>query len=549
MEGPHPASMAGPQTASTPTGPAAEGARGRRGDVIVGAAVVVASLAWFLWRISRPFPWEDEGATFIVMSRSWPQFLTVWHGADAPLFPYYLLTRLWLGLLHLILGTPLSMGPIRSLSAVAAALAVGCVYAVSARWRGRWAGLLAALVFAFFPGVSRYAQEARPYALLMFGTTLSWLAWDVWRARARDAAARGGWARGIGYSVVLAGTSLVHLFGLFQWPAQLVSTWLVEGGAGQDRRARWRMSLRAAMFMVLALLLAAYPVAVAASRGKGGWGPLPVTIPTVLRELVTVVFYTTHVPAWALAVLVVLGLAGLSDLLPVGGSPAASERRAFALVVVIWFAIPFVLGVLAGLAIKPALMQTRYWMPLAPPLAILTAMGLLRLAELATGALRRGGSAARGGVLPIVSFVLAVVVLAPLMWSDNLSTRGPGGHGRNPTGVLKVVQQTRATYPGTPVCILPYTIDASFAPVTPDFVAQNPLLRLHSGSATVWPVAQSRAAVATSLQHAPRVLVIFGGHSAHTDPAPSVLVSLGYRTVWRKSSWSGYSVLLLQKSS
>ena len=184
-------------------------------------------------------------------------------------------------------------------------------------------------------------------------------------------------------------------------------------------------------------------------------GPLPVTVTTVFRELTTVVYYTTHVPAWALLILVVLGLLGLSEWVPRGRRRAdlGRERQVFTLVLLVWFAIPFTLGVLAALAIKPALMQTRYWMPLAPPLAILTAMGLIRLAELALGAVvgwrrtpRSGGRVGAG----ILSFVLAASLLVPTMWADNLSARSLGGHGRNPTGVLKVVQQTRDEVPRDP---------------------------------------------------------------------------------------------------
>ena len=160
---------------------------------------LVAALAIFLWRIGAPMAWTDEGVTYVTLQRSWSHLLLLWQGSDAPLLPYYVLAKAWTDTL-VAFGLPYSIELIRSFSAVLAAVAAVLVYLLVARHGGRATGLVAAAVFIAMPGVNRYAQEARPYALLMAASALAWWAFDRWNS-ADDPTATHTGLRRLGWGV------------------------------------------------------------------------------------------------------------------------------------------------------------------------------------------------------------------------------------------------------------------------------------------------------------------------------------------------------------
>ena len=66
-----------------------------------------------------------------------------------------------------------SIDAMRSLSVLAMAGAAACVTLAGRKLAGTGPGLLAGLVFALMPSVSRFAQEARSYALEVLVATLA----------------------------------------------------------------------------------------------------------------------------------------------------------------------------------------------------------------------------------------------------------------------------------------------------------------------------------------------------------------------------------------
>jgi mannosyltransferase len=82
--------------------------------------------------------------------------------------------------------------------------AAGVVALIGRRLGGGAAGLASGLVFALIPSVSRYAQEARPYAFAMFFAALATLTF----LRAME---RPNWSRWAIYAVVLAATGASNL--------------------------------------------------------------------------------------------------------------------------------------------------------------------------------------------------------------------------------------------------------------------------------------------------------------------------------------------------
>jgi mannosyltransferase len=131
--------------------------------------------------LTRPALWTDELATWGMAGSGWSQMWSVLRWVDAVLAPYYALVHAWTQLAgdsDLALRLP-------SLAAMVGA--AGLVGSLGARLAGPRVGLLAGLVFVALPSSSRFAQEARPYALTalvaVVATYLLVLAWrrpTVW---------------------------------------------------------------------------------------------------------------------------------------------------------------------------------------------------------------------------------------------------------------------------------------------------------------------------------------------------------------------------------
>jgi mannosyltransferase len=192
-----------PITARTPApdAPAAERAASRRRPVaayLTWGAPVVVSAALGLYEIGGPQLWRDELASWSAASRSLPQLWAMLHNIDAVLGIYYFGLHLWMT----VFGQSATAMRLPSVIAMAAAAAV--VALIGRRLGGGAAGLAAGLVFALIPGVSRYAQEARPYAFATLFAALATL--QFLRAMERPT-----WTRWIIYSVLLGAAGAANL--------------------------------------------------------------------------------------------------------------------------------------------------------------------------------------------------------------------------------------------------------------------------------------------------------------------------------------------------
>lgn len=120
-----------------------------------------------LVRLSWSSLWADELATWGFVATAWDRAVPVLGDIDAVIAPYYLLMYGWAE----VFGT--SEFALRLPSALAMTGAAGLTAALGTRLAGPRTGLLAGLVFAVIPTTSRYAQEARPYALAVFAAVLA----------------------------------------------------------------------------------------------------------------------------------------------------------------------------------------------------------------------------------------------------------------------------------------------------------------------------------------------------------------------------------------
>ena len=204
-----------------------------------------------LYRIGVPSFTRDEGATLLAVHRSYPEMLRMLGNVDVVHTAYYSLiwvvTRL-AGSGEVALRLP---------SAVAMAVAAGGVTLLGQRLASGRAGLAAGLVFAAFPSVSYFAEDAREYAIVAALATVS--AYLLVRAlqaavpatagsAATAAHPRYGWL--VGYAAVLALLGLANILSLLIIAAHAVTiaVWRrFYGGPGRPFVLRWLIGVAVAL--------------------------------------------------------------------------------------------------------------------------------------------------------------------------------------------------------------------------------------------------------------------------------------------------------------
>ena len=165
---------------------------------VTWAVPVVATAAAGLFEVGGPQLWRDELASWSAASRTLPQLWAMLHNIDAVLGIYYLGLHLWMA----VFGQ--SATAMRLPSVIAMAAAAAMVALIGQRLGGRLAGLASGLIFAVIPSVTRFAQEARPYAFAMFFAALATLLF----LRAME---QPRWSRWAVYAVALAAAGAANL--------------------------------------------------------------------------------------------------------------------------------------------------------------------------------------------------------------------------------------------------------------------------------------------------------------------------------------------------
>jgi mannosyltransferase len=130
--------------------------------LLVAVPTAIGAIANLLW-IGRQSLWQDEGVTAQVVTTTWPGFwndITTAYGGG--MTGYFLLLRMW----------PFHDDEqgLRSLSALFMIASVPLVFWIGKELGGRAAGWWAASIFALWPFIVSYGQEARPYGLLVLIT-------------------------------------------------------------------------------------------------------------------------------------------------------------------------------------------------------------------------------------------------------------------------------------------------------------------------------------------------------------------------------------------
>ncbi|MFD8482529.1 glycosyltransferase family 39 protein [Kitasatospora sp. NPDC059673] len=161
----------------------------------------------------RPLLWADELATWNAVDRSPREILHLLQNVDAVIGVYYLLIHFWTE----AFGHSLMV--IRMPSVLAMAGAAAFVTLIGRKLFNTTTGLVAGLLFALIPSVSRYGQEVRGYAfVVMFAAAATFL---LLRALEKPGVLR--WAL---YAFTVIGAGAFHMISLvFLVPHALVAGW------------------------------------------------------------------------------------------------------------------------------------------------------------------------------------------------------------------------------------------------------------------------------------------------------------------------------------
>ena len=185
--------------------------------------------------------WNDEYATWDASTRSFGDLLKLLDNVDAVVAPFYVFMHGWIALSGDITTS------MRVPSAVALACTAGLIALIGRRLFDPSVGFTAGLLFAGIPMVSRYSQEARPYAFAIAGATLATLL--LLRATEDPS-----WRRWGFYGGCLVFAGLMHIVTLTVLVAHAVLIWRVFRAGHDFRLLRWIAAVAAAIACALPLV-------------------------------------------------------------------------------------------------------------------------------------------------------------------------------------------------------------------------------------------------------------------------------------------------------
>jgi mannosyltransferase len=315
---------------------------------------VLVTLCVSGYRAGRRQLWEDEYSTWHASTMTLSQLRFLVSHVDLVIEPYYLFMHYWI----IVFGD--SPAALRAPSVIAMSLSAGLLMLIGRRLFDTGTGVIAGVLFAAVPGISRYAQEARPYALAVFFATLATLL--LLRALERPT-----WLRWLLYAVSMIAVGGTHIVALTVLAAHAIAVgWL----AVRDvRDARWRRPWRAigrrwwfAGAVALVVLVIA-PFARAAHRESYAVAWITVTKAS-LRSFPADLFGSQPIAEVTIALAVI---AAIILLLPGGDRHAPVLLGAWALVPA---------GVLLATVPQLHLFFYRYLLFIVPAWVLLAARGL-----------------------------------------------------------------------------------------------------------------------------------------------------------------------------
>ena len=249
----------------------------------------LATLFLGCYQVDNAVLWRDELWSWSFAAKPAGQLISTAGGSNPAGVPYYLLLHYWIS----VFGD--SVAAMRMLSVLAMTIAAALVTLAGRRLAGARAGLLAGLVFALVPSVSRFAQEVRFYAPEMLAASLATLL----LLRALDEPLPRRWAV---YALSLAAVGYLDIVALSLLAGHAAAVAL----RWQATRNNRLLLFAAAAAAGLAACLPLAAVSWGKSAGQVGWIPRPGFDMYVLSFFARNLYYSTSVAAGVL-VLALLG--------------------------------------------------------------------------------------------------------------------------------------------------------------------------------------------------------------------------------------------------
>jgi len=368
--------------------------------------------------LARPSPWRDEVATIDAVRRSPAGILSLTSHVDAVHAAYYLLAH---GVADLDPG-PVRVLDGRLVSLVAMAVAAGGTVVLGRRTDRTLAGVLAGVFVALSPLASRYAAEARPFALataLAVVATLALLAALDFPGGRRAALFRWGL-----YGLALAALGAVEVLALLLVAVHLLVVLTRPSMRPNGKETGWRGALPGWLLAGAGAAVVLAPLVVVVVRQRGQINALGTPSPVALaafggRAVGSVVGVAV------LAVVAAVVLVRAVSALRAGRGRSAVDRatppswraplRARMLSVAGWL-VPVTWGV--GLPVllwvvsqADPLFRERYVLFTLPGIALLVGRVLARV--------------------PVAIAWVALLAVAGAGLPTQAAIRGPGGHGED----------------------------------------------------------------------------------------------------------------------
>jgi mannosyltransferase len=302
--------------------------------------------------------------------------------------------------MHFWLEVSTTAAWVRLPSAIGAAAAVGFVFLLGRRLAGTSVGVAAGLVLIALPFSARFAQEARPYALVMgCATAASWLL-----VRAIDDGRRRSWSW---YAVLVVGAVALHLFAITLILAHLATCAITY-------RGHWRRYQSWLISVLPAVAVAAFTAVLTAENSTShAWIPTP-TSSTPYALLLD--FAGSTSARWLLlAVVVVGGLCGARS----AGAGKSSRRPGLLAVAVPWLILP-ASQLIAASSFEPVFVP-RYVLFSLPALALLVGGGIIQI-----------GRAVRWPALRAVLTLVGVAMLVATVAAPQAALRRLDSHSDDP---------------------------------------------------------------------------------------------------------------------
>ncbi|GAB6898994.1 glycosyltransferase family 39 protein [Kineosporia succinea] len=496
----------------------------------LGLATGVVTIVVTAWGLARSALWLDEGATVVATQRTWSDLWTLGEGAETPLLPYYVALKLFAGVAR-TLAPALEHHPeilFRLPSVIVTVLAAWLLAAWASRLAPPRLVVAAGTMLLACSGFSRYGQEARPYAAVLF---LAVVATVLWTTLADDPRPR--WL--VAYALSLTAMVVMHTFSAGLAGAHVLAA-LVCLPAGRRGPVFWRTAGAGAVGVMLAA-----PAAVLSSRN--GTGPLYVYPDVTPHDALTVfvrLFTLEESPLLGLGPVLILALAGLFQVRP---GPFSFIARLAAC----WAVVPL-LAMVPVLVVHPNLLFERYVLFVVPAWALLAGLGVVTLADLVP---------TRLGAVSALTLLLAGTLA--LQAGSHREIRQEDGHSEDVRPVLALASQP-------PYADLPIVSSSRFGSVEIGAYAQADEHRLvthrvQRDETAIWPAAVPETKARRLLQHHDQVILL---QRANSDPGceqarvpvpveeiercqPDLLKKLGFRVQRLEPSGTGWVFALMTR--